>query len=355
MKLDETVRSLGLLELLDCIDDDVLILDRSLRVIKANRRAVVFFGYPELELTAMNLLALVAADQRKWMAKFVRGAKDRREGRAIFLTRSRRKIPRRFSLCPLSNNGEEFQGYLLVSRLSGREDIFRIDDASNGLADRMLRGVPDPLFIIDGSSRTVRDCNEAALSTFGFAREDVVGRRLLTCSMGGGERGWNEVLEARADNAYATAGIFRERLPFPRRDGPALLCDFTGLPIFRPDGSLAIIIAMLVDRSSEETHVAEIVGILDRGRNLVSDFAALLEGYSTKSETKSLAGLGFTPRQIEIARLVSLGASSKEIGFRLGIAESTVKSHLTVIFRKLGTNSRLGFIRALAERHIRIS
>ena len=64
------------------------------------------------------------------------------------------------------------------------------------------------------------------------------------------------------------------------------------------------------------------------------------------SEKVSLAdadGLldGLTPRQREIARLISDGSSNKEIAARLNVAESTVKAHLTAIFRKLKVSDRL--------------
>lgn len=48
-----------------------------------------------------------------------------------------------------------------------------------------------------------------------------------------------------------------------------------------------------------------------------------------------------TPREREVAGLIAAGASNKEIGSKLGVAERTVKSHLTAIFRKLGVSDRL--------------
>jgi two-component system NarL family response regulator len=47
------------------------------------------------------------------------------------------------------------------------------------------------------------------------------------------------------------------------------------------------------------------------------------------------------PREIEIAELIGGGASNKEIAARLSITESTVKAHLTSVFRKLGVPDRL--------------
>lgn len=51
-------------------------------------------------------------------------------------------------------------------------------------------------------------------------------------------------------------------------------------------------------------------------------------------------GRGLTPRQQEIATLLMNGHPNKEIGMRLGLAEITVKTHLTAIFRLLGVVNR---------------
>jgi DNA-binding NarL/FixJ family response regulator len=51
-------------------------------------------------------------------------------------------------------------------------------------------------------------------------------------------------------------------------------------------------------------------------------------------------GRGLTVRQQEIASLLMEGHSNKEIGMRLGLAEITVKTHLTAIFRLLGVVNR---------------
>jgi len=48
-----------------------------------------------------------------------------------------------------------------------------------------------------------------------------------------------------------------------------------------------------------------------------------------------------TQREIEIARQVALGRRNAEIGARLSIAETTVKTHLNNIFFKLGLRDRV--------------
>lgn len=47
-----------------------------------------------------------------------------------------------------------------------------------------------------------------------------------------------------------------------------------------------------------------------------------------------------TPRQIEILALLCQGHPNKEIGLRLGLAEVTVKMHVSSIFRALGVANR---------------
>jgi PAS domain S-box-containing protein len=348
-------RDFGLfLELMDCVEDFVVVLDRRLRVIAANRRATAFLGYSAKALVSKPLSKLIEASERRRMSEFVLGAKKRLGGEAVFLTRAFEKVRLCFSLSPMAEAGGEPQGYLLVGR-PAKADSSRAPSASGGLSGLALKGFSDPLFIVDYPSRTVRDCNEAAQRVLGFSREELVGRRLFDRAGSDEERERNEALMARADAVYATAGIFRERVLFPRKDGPALPCDCLAMPFFESDGSLATIVAMLIDRSSEEEREAEIASLADRADSVARELSAIVAGYASRCKATPLSSLGFTDRQIEIARLVASGASSKDIGFRLGIAESTVKNHLAVMFRKVGAASRMSFIRILSERHIKIA
>ena len=49
---------------------------------------------------------------------------------------------------------------------------------------------------------------------------------------------------------------------------------------------------------------------------------------------------GLTPRELEVLRWLGAGEPNKAIARRLGIAEATVRVHLTAVFRELGVSSR---------------
>ena len=56
---------------------------------------------------------------------------------------------------------------------------------------------------------------------------------------------------------------------------------------------------------------------------------------------ESSSGKELTPRECEIVRYVASGMRNIEVGERLSITESTVKTHLNNIFQKLGVRDRL--------------
>jgi PAS domain S-box-containing protein len=55
---------------------------------------------------------------------------------------------------------------------------------------------------------------------------------------------------------------------------------------------------------------------------------------------------GLTQRQAEVLELVAVGRSAKEIARHLGIGVGTVKTHLSMAFRRLGVRNRIEAIRA---------
>lgn len=60
----------------------------------------------------------------------------------------------------------------------------------------------------------------------------------------------------------------------------------------------------------------------------------------TELSRRAPSGDELSERELEVLRLMSKGAANKEIGAQLSIAQSTVKTHITSIFQKLGVNDR---------------
>jgi DNA-binding CsgD family transcriptional regulator len=65
--------------------------------------------------------------------------------------------------------------------------------------------------------------------------------------------------------------------------------------------------------------------------------------------------LGLSPRQFDVLKLLLEGLSNKEIMQALAVSESTVKTHLLAIFRRLGVNSRSQAVAAAARLGLRLS
>jgi DNA-binding NarL/FixJ family response regulator len=67
----------------------------------------------------------------------------------------------------------------------------------------------------------------------------------------------------------------------------------------------------------------------------------VLEGGTAFEETRACSAIpALTPRQAEILDLLAEGHGNKEIRHRLGIAERTVRAHLTELFQLLDAHSR---------------
>jgi len=77
-------------------------------------------------------------------------------------------------------------------------------------------------------------------------------------------------------------------------------------------------------------------------RSLVPTIEAVRAGQITVPSRRALSGVqpGLSTREKQVMGLVALGFSNGEIASRLFVAESTVKSHLSSAFGKLGVRSR---------------
>lgn len=88
-----------------------------------------------------------------------------------------------------------------------------------------------------------------------------------------------------------------------------------------------------------------------RGETLLApDLLARLLRQAEGAPRAAEGGVSLSEREGEVLAAVARGERSKEIAFRLGITERTVKAHLASIYNKLGVDSRAGAIAAAAQR-----
>jgi NarL family two-component system response regulator YdfI len=73
-------------------------------------------------------------------------------------------------------------------------------------------------------------------------------------------------------------------------------------------------------------------------------------GAAAPAGQKDRSPLSLTERELEVLRAVAQGERNKEIAFRLGISERTVKAHLTSVYNKLGVDSRAAAIAVAAQK-----
>jgi len=76
-------------------------------------------------------------------------------------------------------------------------------------------------------------------------------------------------------------------------------------------------------------------------RHIISGLIDELAHIPEVSEEQRQAVSTLSPKELEVAQLVSRGATNKMIAKNMNITERTVKAHLTTIFQKMGLADRL--------------
>ncbi len=93
-----------------------------------------------------------------------------------------------------------------------------------------------------------------------------------------------------------------------------------------------------VAKSANTSTLSAAVRLVLSGEVYVPPFMARAEQTAPPLRPAALQAL--TERQHAVLDMVRAGASNKQIAYRLGVTEGTVKAHLTAIFRTLGVATR---------------
>ena len=95
-------------------------------------------------------------------------------------------------------------------------------------------------------------------------------------------------------------------------------------------------------------HYAQMLRLLSNGQSwfppeMLAETFSLAQRVMKSSTSANSIGM-LTPREQEVAREVAAGKTNRQIASQMKIAESTVKSHLTRIFKKLDVKDRVSLV-----------
>jgi DNA-binding NarL/FixJ family response regulator len=88
-----------------------------------------------------------------------------------------------------------------------------------------------------------------------------------------------------------------------------------------------------VDKSASLEEIAATVRAVLEGEIIAPPEAAAADSFAQRAAQ-------LTPQQWRVLALMVQGDQNKQIAYKLGVGEATVKAHVTVILRKLGVRSR---------------
>ena len=98
-------------------------------------------------------------------------------------------------------------------------------------------------------------------------------------------------------------------------------------------------------KNDENQNIVAAIRDVVRGKNIISREARRMMREDPPKPTLS-------PRQQEILRSLTRGLSNDDIAKQLGISLPTVKTHLTVLFNKIGAGSRTEAVAIALRKHL---
>jgi DNA-binding NarL/FixJ family response regulator len=100
---------------------------------------------------------------------------------------------------------------------------------------------------------------------------------------------------------------------------------------------------------------AALAMVLEGGVYLPASLLGGEEAMAPRASADEAPRLDLSPRQAEVLHLLIRGATNKHICRELSMAESTVKTHLAAIFKRLEVNNRTQAVFAAARMGLRLS
>lgn len=335
---------------------DILVLaTQNFAIARANQAASIFFGAPGDSLIGRSLDAICDAKDQ-----------ERMKAAASLLCMDGETIKLHLELMDYLGNKRQ-QAVILRLIRCGRSGIqcyllsVRRETKASGkgsdpfdpfaLKKRLFKGLSDSVIFVDAASQAIIDCNSAAESFFGYSRSELIGRSPLILAKDEEEARGHR---ARSMGCFAKSGFYQENMQCRRKDGSFFTTLTTSIAFFEDDEAHRYIITINRDLSPLEKRYDDMLRYSEQAESLMLLLKETIKPLKRATPRKSLAELGFSGRQIDIASILVTGETTKAIAKSLNVSEATVKNDLSAIYRIVGASSRMEFLRFIHERQIKV-
>ena len=222
--------------------------------------------------------------------------------------------------------------------LDGRQQALAALRQSEARFETAFRLTPVPTLIAARQGMRALLVNDALLHDTGFDRHDVIGSdaaRML----------WSETDGAELEKRLSAEGrVHGMPLALMMRAGGKKDVLISAEAVAIRDQDCVLLTAMDVStRERSRDEIARAIGAVMGDTRWLTDVVMERLGSAREDAPTSVAASGLNalpPRARQIVELVCEGSTDDEIASRLGVTHSTVRNHLTSIYRRTNTQSR---------------
>ena len=215
---------------------------------------------------------------------------------------------------------------------------------------KAFRMAPGPMAILTLEGLRILDVNDAFTAATGWRREEVVGRPEAEVEV------WGQgVLRDELERQMKHTGHVRSvEIELRSKDG--VRCDYLlsaeMVDIHNERCVLSVMLDITERKQTETELLAAVQSVMQDtswlGQKIVEKLANVTRSKGSVSKQPELTAL--PARAVEVLGFVAQGLSDAEIADKLGIAQNTVRNHVSAIYGKLGVHRRPAVIVWARER-----